>query len=160
MSILTATRPDVKPTTLAIKGLAYSVSKIDSGEEGTAAFRLDKIHGEGVYDVVRTHDGRVVCDCPSYVVTFEGTASTCKHGRALVEAGYLDRPSPIANVPAPVASKLAVAPVTPADRKRASYFGLRIRVPPRFLRKYPLRKLASGLGHRAIEARSRRCLGP
>jgi hypothetical protein len=128
MSILTATRSDVKPTTLLIKGLAYSVSKIDPGEEGTAAFRLDKVHGEGVYDVVRTHDGLVRCDCPSYVMTFEGTASTCKHGRALVEAGYLDRPSPIANIPAPVASKAAVRPITRQDQVAARTWGLKLPV--------------------------------
>jgi hypothetical protein len=132
MSILTATRLDVKPTTLLIKGLVYSVSKIDPGEEGTAAFRLDKVHGEGVYDVVRTHDGRVVCDCPSYVMTFERTASTCKHGRALVESGYLDRPSLIANVSSPraVPSKPAVAPITRKDQVRASYFGLKLPTAP------------------------------
>jgi hypothetical protein len=121
MSILTASRPDVKPTTLTIKGLPYTVSRIDPGEEGTAAFRLDKVHGEGVYDVVRTHGGLVRCDCPDYEVRHTGTAGMCKHGRALVESGMIE-----AAAARPVPSKPAVAPITRKDQVRASYFGLKL----------------------------------
>ena len=69
----------------------------------------------------------MVCDCPDYIFHREGSSSLCKHGRALIEAGYLDRPSPVAN-PSPAPDRQpcvpAAAPVTSADRKRASYFGL------------------------------------
>jgi hypothetical protein len=122
MSILTAQPPAAKSITLNIRGLAYRVEPIDPGEEGTAAYRVSKQRGEGVYDVVRTHEGLVICDCPSYVCTFEGTAETCKHGMALVQAGLLQAPRPVPTKP-------AVAPVTPADVKRAAYFGLRIPAP-------------------------------
>jgi hypothetical protein len=125
MRTLLAPTPSAKATTLRIKGLAYSVTRIDPGEEGTAAFRLDKLVGDGVYDVIRTHDGLVKCDCPSYVMTFEGTAGMCKHGRALVEAGYLDRPSPIANQ-APASSKPAPRPITRADQAAARTWGLKL----------------------------------
>jgi hypothetical protein len=53
-----------------------------------------------------------------------------KHGRALVEAGYLDRPSPVANVPAPIASKPAVAPITRKDLARAAMFRIKLPVAP------------------------------
>jgi hypothetical protein len=108
--------PAVKPTLLTIKGNAYTISPIEPVEEGTAAFRLDKLAGDGVYDVVRNHDGLVVCDCPDYVCRHAGTASLCKHGRALIEAGMLAAPCP----------KPAVAPITRKDQVRASYFGLKL----------------------------------
>jgi hypothetical protein len=140
-SLLNAPAP-AKTTTLEIKGLAYRVSPIDPGEEGTAAFRLDKVRGEGIYDVVRDHSGLVRCDCPSYVMTFASTASTCKHGRALVEAGMISAPSPVPVASAPVSPPVieagstqnfraepkvsAYAPITRKDLARASYFGIKL----------------------------------
>jgi hypothetical protein len=129
MSILLTAPAAAKADRITIKGLAYSVSKIDPGEEGTAAYRLDKVHGQGVYDIVRTHGGLVRCDCPDYECRKAGTAELCKHGRALIEAGYLERPSPIAN-PSPVlvAIKPAVRPITRADQVAARTWGLKLPV--------------------------------
>jgi len=100
MTTMIQNAPAVKPTMLTIKGNAYSVSPINPVEEGTAAYRLDKQRGEGVYDVVRGHDGLVVCDCPDYVCRHAGTAGLCKHGRALIEAGMIEAPCPIPVKPA------------------------------------------------------------
>lgn len=84
--------------TIEINGTLYSAEPIDPHEEGTAAFRLGKMAGDGaVYDVVRDHSGLVRCDCPSYVSTHEGTASMCKHGRALVALGLVEVPKPVPN---------------------------------------------------------------
>ena len=71
--------------------------------------------------MVRTHDGLVKCDCPSYGHDVRRNRfNTCKHGQALVKAGLLEAPCPVPNV------KPTVAPVTQADVKRAAYFKLHI----------------------------------
>ena len=54
--------------------------------------------------------GLVVCDCPSYVSTHEGTCSTCKHGTALVEVGLLD---PVNHAPAETGSGIVRKPPRP-----------------------------------------------
>src|SRR3954469_9802287 len=78
-----------------INDVRYAVDPIDPGEDGTRAFRLCKASGDHeVYDVIRTHFGTVECSCPSYEATHRGTASTCKHGRALVTLGLM--PGPVA----------------------------------------------------------------
>jgi hypothetical protein len=126
MTTMTLSAPTVKPsiaTTLTIKGLAYRVAEIDPGEEGTAAFRLEKVRGEGLYDVVRTHQGLVVCDCPDFVCRHEGKGTVCKHGAAMVARGFL----PVASV---IASKPTVAPITRKDKVRSSYFGIKLPAAP------------------------------
>jgi hypothetical protein len=77
-------------------GTAYAVEPIDPGPEGTRAYRLQKLCGGGdVYDVVRTWYGIIECTCGDYTYRRQGlTASPCKHGRALVEAGLLAPPEP------------------------------------------------------------------
>jgi len=97
-----------------------------AGEFGTKAFRLvKKSGGEGVYDVVRTHDGLVSCDCASYEVSHKGTVSMCKHGAALVSLGLLDAPAyaPVPKVPAapPVVVEAPAAEVPPADDDAESF---------------------------------------
>jgi hypothetical protein len=111
-------------TTIEIKGAKYNVEAIEAGECGVSAVWVTKrITGES-YDVIRTREDVVECSCPDFVARHEGKGTCCKHGTALVGRGFLP------TAPAPVASKPNVAPVTPADRKRASYFGLRISAAP------------------------------
>jgi hypothetical protein len=101
MASSTATRPRVKASTqpldarltLTIRGTSYALTAIDPGPDNSRAWRLEKLGGKReIYDVCRTNEGLVVCDCPSYVSTHEGTCSTCKHGSALVAVGLLDAP--------------------------------------------------------------------
>jgi hypothetical protein len=101
MSASTIRRPRVKTSSqpldvklvITIRGTSYSVTKIDPGPDNSKAYRLAKLGGKGeVYDICRTNEGLVVCDCPSYISTHEGTCSTCKHGMALIEVGLLDAP--------------------------------------------------------------------
>jgi hypothetical protein len=113
---------------LAIDHVCYGVVPITgiTDPEIARAWRLDKRSGDGeVYDVHRTVNGLVVCDCPSYETTFKGTADTCKHGKALVAMGLLDAPSWSAPVeaapvepPAPIPQHIIDAVVTarPGDR--------------------------------------------
>jgi hypothetical protein len=83
-----------------IKGTRYTAETIPAGEDNASAVRLTKADGT-VYDVARTLDGRVVCDCPHYEFTMVGTADRCKHGAALDAAGLLPeagkprRPRPV-----------------------------------------------------------------
>lgn len=127
MQSLLCPAPAVETTTLEIKRATYEVTPIDPGFAGVAAVRLVKLSSGESYDVVLTRDGRAECDCPSYEFTYRGTAGTCKHGSACLAAGLLLAPvcggSPAVAV---AVAPAAVAPVTPADRKRAAYFGLTI----------------------------------
>ena len=81
-------------TTLTIQGVAYHVRSLSLHPEfGTCAYRLSKRSGDfAIYDVVRTAAGVVECDCASYEFNCRGTLGLCKHGRAVVEAGLLERP--------------------------------------------------------------------
>ncbi len=101
MSTMTRKPRTVKPKAapvvslaLAIDHVVYQVEPIPAGEFGSKAFRLVKRAGDGaVYDVVRTHDGLVECDCPSYETTYRGTCGTCKHGSAMIAVGLIDAPA-------------------------------------------------------------------
>jgi hypothetical protein len=99
MSTITRPRNRVKVSTLpldakltlAIRGTSYSVTPIPPGPDNSRAWRLAKLGGKNeVYDLARTTEGLVVCDCPSYVATHEGTSSACKHGLSLIQVGLLD----------------------------------------------------------------------
>jgi len=130
MNQSTATPASVK---IEIKGATYTAEVIDPGFAGLAAVRVVKLTSGESYDVVLDLDGLVTCDCASYEFTYRGTAGTCKHGSACLAAGLLLAPvcggSPA--VAAAVAPPAAVAPITPADRKRAAYWGLTIpKAPP------------------------------
>jgi len=82
---------------VVINDVAYKVERISPGEDGTVAFRLEKQEkGAEVYDLIRDHHGLIRCDCPSYVATYEGTTSTCKHGQALVITGLMEAPAFVA----------------------------------------------------------------
>lgn len=135
MSTLQASAPAVE---IVIKDALYYVEPIPAGEFGLAAVRLTKRSREGeTYDVIRTHEGVIECDCPSYEFTFRGTAGTCKHGAACLAKGLLVAPisggSPVADAPpavvAPAPAPAVVRPVTEADLKRARYFHLAIPKP-------------------------------
>lgn len=129
MSTLAASAPVVKTTTLEIKGASYSATPIDPGFAGVAAVRMTKLASGATYDLALTLDGRVECNCPDYTVRHADRGTLCKHGRAALAAGLLPPPvsggSPVAELP-PAVHAPAPAPVTPADRKRARYFGLTI----------------------------------
>jgi hypothetical protein len=84
----------VNAASVTIKGQSYGVEEIPPGEDGTRAFVLTKANGTS-YAVIRTHAGLVECDCPDYEARHRGLdCLTCKHGKALVEAGLLDAPRP------------------------------------------------------------------
>jgi hypothetical protein len=96
MSTITRPRNPVKASSqplnarliLEIRGVAYVVTRIEPGPDNMKAYRLEKIGGKGeVYDLARTNEGLVTCDCPSYIATHEGTSSCCKHGAAMIEVG-------------------------------------------------------------------------
>ncbi|WP_422932217.1 hypothetical protein [Singulisphaera sp. PoT] len=122
MSIVTRSRREVKPArkapvyslALAIDHVVYTVESIPAGEFGSKAFRITKKSDGSVYDVCRTHDGLVACDCPDYEIRRKGmTAEPCKHGKALVAMGLLEAPTAVANAPTVVAP--AAEPCCPAD---------------------------------------------
>ena len=83
------------PITLAIYGFGYTVRLIDAGECGTVAYEMHRTDTNHTYHVIRTHHGLVKCDCGDYLFRHDGTASTCKHGSALVAKGLMAAPSPI-----------------------------------------------------------------
>ena len=124
MAIVARSRREVKPArkspvyslALAIDHTVYMVEPIPAGEFGSKAFRITKKSDRSVYDVVRTHDGLVACDCPDYEIRRKGmTAEPCKHGKALVAMGLLDAPTAVANAPAPAVVAPAAEPCCPAD---------------------------------------------
>jgi hypothetical protein len=116
----------VEAVQIEIKGALYAVEAIPAGEFGTVAARVTKLVNGEVYDLLLTTDGRCECTCPDFEARHRGLPTQgCKHIRGVKAAGML-----VATTPAPVAGKPNVAPVTPADRKRASYFGLRIPAAP------------------------------
>lgn len=123
---------------ITIKGATYGVEAIDPGFAGVAAVEVRKIVSGESYAVVLQVDGSIVCECPDFVVRHADKGTHCKHCRAAVEHGLLVAPvsggSPSATLEAPAKgtpSKGTPVPITPADRKRAAYFGLNIpRVEP------------------------------
>ena len=72
----------------------YHARPFDPQGEGTQAVRLTKPDGTS-YDLVRTHEGLGICDCPDYVVRKDGTAKVCKHIVAVVMAGLMRAPRPV-----------------------------------------------------------------
>jgi hypothetical protein len=118
--------PAVKPTLpmVEIKGATYSVETISPGECGVSAARVTKLVNGESYDVIRTRLNVVECTCPDYVCRHEGKGTLCKHAASMVARGFLPTPDAPPTMPG-----YRPAPVTSADRKRASYFGLRIPAP-------------------------------
>lgn len=92
MSNGTTAKPNGVPVLdlIDIKGIPYAVEPIPAGFAGHRAYRLIKQAGKGeIYDVVWSHDGLILCDCPSYEFTIRGiSGGFCKHGRRLVDLGY------------------------------------------------------------------------
>lgn len=113
---------------IEIKNATYAVEAIDPGFAGVAAARVTKLVNGESYDVVLTHDYQVTCECPDWVCRHEGRGTHCKHGKAMVDGGFLvasvSGGSPVAEA-SPVVSA-DVRPVTEMDLKRASFFKLRI----------------------------------
>ena len=123
---------------IVINDVAYRVNRIDPGEEGTIGIRLEKRdRGADVYDLVRDHHGLIRCSCPSYLSTYDGATSTCKHGQDLVIVGLMDAPQfiphpttgpayrPVAvEVAAPVEEphQVATDPAPIADEPKAPAF--------------------------------------
>jgi hypothetical protein len=119
MSTMTQTRRPVKPAApkarvvtlaLAIDHVVYSVTPIRGIEdpEILKAFRLEKkSDADAVYDVALTVHG-LECSCPDFEARHRGLPTAgCKHVRALVELGLLERPAvvtPIGVTPAAVAT--------------------------------------------------------
>ncbi len=123
MSTITRSRSRVKASSqpldvrlqITIRGTNYSVTRFDPGPDNTKAYRLEKVGGKGeVYDLARTNEGLIICDCPSYVDTHEGTSSTCKHGTALVEVGLLEPVAYVAAAPVEAPAPIAEARPRPA----------------------------------------------
>ncbi len=104
MSTITSTRPRVnaksRPLTvemvLTINGQTYDVEPMAHAPGALKSYRLAKRLGgdSAVYDL-DAHADRIVCTCPSYTKTHEGTSSLCKHGRALVMVGLCDYPDSV-----------------------------------------------------------------
>ena len=99
MPILTPSRPRAKsespPMTyrldLTIGRTTYAIVPIaEASPPDSRAFRL--IKGDGtIYDVAQTCHGPH-CDCPDYIFRRDGLdPSGCKHIRALVGSGLIDR---------------------------------------------------------------------
>ena len=78
---------------LLIEGTLYFVRALpcDAGI-AAKAFRLSKPDGT-LYDVAQTRFGHQ-CDCPDFIFRRDGIdPDGCKHVRALVSQGLLDRPA-------------------------------------------------------------------
>ena len=84
---------EIRPTRIEIKGATYEVTPIDPGFAGVAAVEVRKFNGES-YAVTLQADGRAVCECPSYLYTHEDRGTCCKHGLAVIEAGFPEGPGP------------------------------------------------------------------
>ncbi len=123
-----------------IKGASYAVEAIPAGEFGASAVRMTKLVSGESYDLLRAHDGQASCSCPDFIVRHADKGTCCKHltyavHNRLLPATPARHPAPApapkptprpVPVPKPVP---AVAPVTQADQKRASYFGLKLPAP-------------------------------
>ena len=133
MSIILATRPEVKPSrparpfgqgidtdpTLAIRGVRYSVQSF-TGDEGEAGVALTKADGTSYHVVATAH--AIECDCPDYIWTRAERGEQCKHIRSVIGAGLITEPvlartttpAPVAKaveqVPAPEPTTAAIAP--------------------------------------------------
>ncbi|QEH35567.1 hypothetical protein OJF2_41200 [Aquisphaera giovannonii] len=88
-------RPSAQCTarlSLFINGGAYQVRSLAVDAPGVArAFRLRKFDGTE-YDVAQTDEG-ITCDCPDFIFHRAGIdPDGCKHVKALVSSGLLERP--------------------------------------------------------------------
>jgi hypothetical protein len=128
-----------------IRNASYTVEPIPAGPSGIAAVRLVKQSTGQSYDVIRTRQNVITCSCPDYLDRHEGTAGLCKHGKAMVANGGLrtedaglrtqdsGRRTQRVSALSPESSVLSPSPrepITLADRKRASYFGLKLPAEP------------------------------
>jgi hypothetical protein len=79
---------------LTIDGFPYSVRPLRSDPFlAQRAFQLTKPDGS-IYDVAQTHHG-ATCDCPDFIYRRDGLdPAGCKHVRALVACGLIDRTVP------------------------------------------------------------------
>src|SRR3954452_18890255 len=93
-------------TTIEIKGDLYAVEAIPAGECGVSALRVTKLVNGESYDVIRTHEDVVECDCPDYEARRRGTGQNGKHGGASLPRGLL----PTAPAPVSGGSPAAEAP--------------------------------------------------
>ncbi len=107
-----------------IKNATYAVEPIPAGEFGSTAVRVTKLVNGETYDVIRGHDNIVTCSCPDFIFRHEGNGTHCKHASAMLARGFLDTPPVVASIPP------TFTPVSDLDRKRASYFGLKIPATP------------------------------
>lgn len=79
---------------LTIRDHLYAIRRVacDPGIAGRA-FRLLKEDGT-LYDVAQTEHGPM-CDCPDFIFRRDGLdPEGCKHVRALVACGLIERPRP------------------------------------------------------------------
>jgi len=110
----------VRDRVLRIKGVDFEVETIDAGEGQTAAFRITKMSGDyAVYDLARTTDGLVICDCADYTYRRMGlTSEPCKHGKAAIHMGLFTPDAPQSSppsLPAPDACDVAAMLAERAD---------------------------------------------
>jgi hypothetical protein len=79
---------------LTIDGFPYSVRPVLSDPFlARRAFQLTKPDGKS-YDIAQTHHG-ATCDCPDFIYRRDGLdPAGCKHVRALVSCGLIDRTGP------------------------------------------------------------------
>ncbi len=77
--------------TLKIGGIGYEVEPIPTAPDvAMRCFRLAKADGT-IYDVAQTRYG-LQCDCPDFIFRRDGLdPAGCKHVKALVRAGVLER---------------------------------------------------------------------
>jgi hypothetical protein len=116
----------VEAVQVEIKGAKYLVEPIAPGEFGVSAVRLVKLASGIAYDLLRTNDNQLQCDCPDFEVRHADKGTCCKHLAYAVANGLL--PIEAGLLPAVPAQKYESSPalVTDLDRKRAAMWGLKL----------------------------------
>jgi hypothetical protein len=96
---------EVARLTLFINGRAYKVHPLPAdGVSTLKAFRLRKFDGTE-YDIAQGGEG-ITCDCPDFTFHREGIdPAGCKHIKALVSCGLIDRDRRDTPTPVPVPAK-------------------------------------------------------
>lgn len=103
---------------IEINGFRYNVDPLPIWDDADRTYRLTKHSRDGVaYDVTRTRDGCVVCDCPDFEQRHRDAGTMCKHGRALVELGLML--APVAP-PAPTVEPTPVVEPTPTAEPKVN----------------------------------------